>query len=359
MDNDLEKLYDAFLGKDELTTKELNDLGFSSKNLKDLVEDGTIERVKRGVYNLKSLEKMFYYGKKLVSDKKYDKATLYFEKIFSLDKTHMGSCFQLFLRSIQTEDFERTFELYEYLTKTENEFYAIDFNYYLYLLNHITDVPEKYKEFARYMSLEDIRISNNDKRFKDIPVQNKIRTSAFQKRFSWAIKQLNDLIYQHGSCTTQDVIAKTLLQEASRADAMHREHIIDLIKEKDYEEIERYLMCDRYSKCGLKKVEECVARLAKVLMEIKESKKVPILKSYSDSTLFNAIDANDYTTALSLCEEFNRNSGISNDKSAIYLLLSDICTLIKSLNTLKEVIEEKAEVVKSLKNSMCFSFFHL
>ena len=54
-DEKLNRLYNGVLEGVELTTKKLNEYGFNSKELTELVQNGTLERVQRGVYTLKSI----------------------------------------------------------------------------------------------------------------------------------------------------------------------------------------------------------------------------------------------------------------------------------------------------------------
>ena len=118
-DENLDKLYSELLSGIELTTNQLNSFGFNSKDLKNLIEMGIIIRVKRELYSLKSADELFCYGKKLVAERDFDKANLFFEKCFELNPNNLGACFQLFLRSIENQDYKRTFELYEILSKSK------------------------------------------------------------------------------------------------------------------------------------------------------------------------------------------------------------------------------------------------
>ena len=115
-EENLNKLYEGIINGNELTIKELNDYGFNSKDIAE-----------------------------------YDKATECFNKCYELDPTHSGTCFQLFLRSITKKDYESAFKYFEVLSDTENPYYSADSNFYLYLLSIITDIPDKHKEYARYL----------------------------------------------------------------------------------------------------------------------------------------------------------------------------------------------------------------
>lgn len=63
-ENNLSKLYEGLIEGKELTTKELSSYGFKSNDLTSLIENGTLERVKKGYYSFKSIDELFYYGKK-------------------------------------------------------------------------------------------------------------------------------------------------------------------------------------------------------------------------------------------------------------------------------------------------------
>lgn len=340
----LNKLYSGVIKGEELTTKQLKEYGFNSKDLNELIETGRIERVKKGLYSFKLIDELYFYGKKLISQMEYDKATACFEKCHELDPTHPGACFQLFLRSVQKEDYTRAFELYEVLSHTDNKYYNNDNNYYLYLLSIITDIPQKYREYARYLKYDDIKIQDTDKRYQDIILQNKVRIAVLQRKFPYAKKQLRDLIEKHRNLSLQDLIAKTLLIKAAAAENLSKSTVVSLIKDKKYEEVTKYLL-NKQKRHNLSVLEEYVLKLTYKYNEIKETAKIPkIVSLIKCDTLFRAIDANNFISALELCTKYNAENNISNDTNAINLLLNDICNLIKDLReetSIKEVIKEE------------------
>lgn len=344
-EENLSKLYSGVVDGVELTTKQLNEYGLNSKDLNELIQEGSIERLKRGLYSLKSVDELFYYGKKLISEKQYEKATQCFEKCYELDSTHLGACFQLFLRSIQKQDYESAFQLYEKLSQSENEFYQIDANYYLYLLSIITEVPKKHSEYARYITFEDIKIPDTDKRYEDIALQNKARLATIQRKFPYALKQLRDLIAKHGNLTVQDIITRTLLYQAVSAESMSKSTIVELIKQKNYNEVVEHLI-DKEYRHNLSKMEEYILKLSKTILEIQKTSIIPTSKKAIVESLFETIDVDNFSAALRLSSEYNEKNNISNDSNAINLLLSDICILINSITNPKqkdsEVIPEES-----------------
>ncbi|MGM9834376.1 MAG: R3H domain-containing nucleic acid-binding protein [Bacilli bacterium] len=343
-EENLNKLYEGILNANELTTKELNGYGFNSKDLADLIEQGYLERVKRGCYSFKQIDELFYYGKRLIAAKEYDKATECFKKCYELDPNHLGACFQLFLRSISNKDYESAFKYFEVLSDTENPYYNADSNFYLYLLSIITDIPDKHKEYARYLKIEDIRVDFNDKRYQDIPEQNKIRIAVLQRKFPYALKQLKDLTIKHGSLTVQDIITRVLLFQAVEVENLSKNTLIELAKNKKYEEIVNYLEA-KEKKHNLSITDSYTLKLVNEIIHLQETQQVPEKTIFKSEKLFEAIDGCNYDLALSLSESYNAKKNIINSENTIYLLLSDICSMTKHISSSSqtpiEIIEDE------------------
>ena len=331
-EENLNKLYEGIVNGNELTTKELNSYGFNSKDLADLIEQGSLERVRRGYYSFQSIDELFYYGKKLIFEKEYDKATECFKKCYELDPNHSGACFQLFLRSISKKDYESAFQYFEVLSNTENPYYSADSNFYLYLLSIITDIPDKHKEYARYLKIEDIRVDFHDKRYQDIPQQNKIRIAVLQRKFPYALKQLKDLTAQYGSLTVQDIITRTLLFQAVEAETISKNTLIELAQNKAYEEIVDYLE-EKQKRHNLSLTDSYTLKLVNEIINLQETQQIPERTIFQSEKLFEAIDGNNYELALSLSEGYNAKNNINNSENTINLLLADICGMIKQISS--------------------------
>ena len=59
-------LYDLVINDIDLTTTELKNRGFSSKNITNLVNEGKLERYKRGYYLFNDLNGLYKYGELLL-----------------------------------------------------------------------------------------------------------------------------------------------------------------------------------------------------------------------------------------------------------------------------------------------------
>lgn len=327
-EENLNKMYNGLIDEKELTTKELNSYGFNSKDLTDLINDGVLERIKRGYYSFLSIDSLFYYGKQLIASKEYDKATACFEKCYELNPNHLGACFQLFLRAVQSRDYSKAFTYFEHFYNSDNKYYNNDSNFYLYLLSMITEIPEEHREYVKYLKLEDIRIDFNDKRFEDTYSQNKVRISALNQKFALASKQLNELIKQHGRLSVQDIIVRTLLSQAIEIQNDLKKNIINLATEKKYNEIISRLE-EVQEQRHLSVADECTLFLAREISKVEETGIIPEKEVVSTNKLFEAINGKNFELALSLSKDYIEKNNINPSDSAMFMLLKDITELIK------------------------------
>ncbi len=70
----LNKLYDFVIDNDDLTTKDLNDLGFNYRNIRILIDNKKLERIRRGHYRLIDYNAMLSYGRDLLKNRENEKA---------------------------------------------------------------------------------------------------------------------------------------------------------------------------------------------------------------------------------------------------------------------------------------------
>ena len=356
--DNLDKLCEAVLNDTALTTKALNEMGFKAKDLSDLINDNVLVRVKRGLYSLKSGELLFYYGKSLIGRKEYDKANLCFQKCFSIEPTNSGAAFQLFMRCIKDKDYEKAFQYFDVFYGENNELDDADYKFYLFLLSMITELPPKHKDFAKFLKYEDFKVMVENYRY-DTYKQNKMRLSAFNQRFLFAIKQLNECVREKGKKSLQDVMIKLLLVQAAEVQAKNRETAINLIKEEKYEEVvefyegiatsHRLSMSDNY-----------IVTLTKQLLDIRETKRIPKKEIFTTDKLFKAIDGKNFELALSLAgeghkpvpkEESLNGDGSTEEKAylqsnAIYLILKLIVDECNKLQASSGKRQEKNSYAK-------------
>ena len=252
---------------------------------------------------------LYNYGQRLLEEN-YDDAILCFERCLQLEPMHIDSLLQLFIDSIKKEDYDRSFELYEAIDKCN----ISDANYYLYLLNIITKVPQKYKIYVKGLMYKDVEIPNSDNKDENIEKQNYVRKLAFQKKFNAALSFLCNNIEEK---TLFNTVNSMLLLKARNLETQNIDKELDLVKNKQYDRLINYIL-DEQSICKLNKLEEYLLKLARQYIFISDSLKVPKAKIYPTCNIFEAIDMNNFFTALRLCTEFNKEHNIIDDESTMY-----------------------------------------
>lgn len=340
-EENLTKLYQEVIEGKKLTTKELNSYGFNSKDLKKLIEEGKLERVKIGLYRFIDAKALFIEGKKYLKTKEYGKSNLYFEKSYELDNTNLKVAFELFVDSIVAKDYDKTLKYYEVLVNTKNPYYIPDYYTYLYLLNSITELPKNYQEQVKKMTLADISLYTNDKRYKDTLSQNKIRKSIISKNFKFALKQLNDFTQKQKENTIYDILLRTLIIEAIEKENIERANIIKLLKEKNYQEIIN-LLKEKEQRETLSYLEQNIIKLSETIISIINKKEIPLIDNTYTENIYEAIQRNNYELAYQINKSNSQKYNINIDNDILNILLTEIKNLTKTKEEPK--IENKKNI---------------
>ena len=341
-EENLNKLYQGVIEGQKLTTKELNSYGFNSKDLKKLIEEGSLERVKIGLYQFTNPNALYDLGKQLINTKEYDKANIYFEKCYELDKNNLKSLYQLFIKSIKEQNYTKTIEYYKILSNTKNIYHKHDYNLYLYLLNTITELPTKYQEYVKNMKIEEIELLPTDRRIKNIFAENKIRKSLFEKKFTYALKQLNDQTAKCQENTRYDVVLRTLIIYAIDIEKQDKEKILELSKTKKYQEIINILK-EKEKRQNLSMLEQYFIKLSEAIIYIRENKKIPTKNIETTDNFYEAIDGNNYEIALKININNSIKYNLDDTNNIMYILLTEISNLIKELENNKLIGAKKIE----------------
>lgn len=332
----LDKMYEMLIKGEELTTSKLKICGFNSHDLTKLVDSKVLERSRRGHYTLLDVEHMHQYGKHLITQKNYDEAKKCLEKCYELSPKHSGNCFALFVNSIMNNDYKAAFKYFEGFYKKDDYYCKRDSNFYLFLLNLITTIPDKYKDYVEQFELKDILVANNDKCKANIPLYNEIRTYAFNQRFKQAIQSYEILVKINVKIYSYDAVTNSLLYKAAEVQKTRKRNILNFIKNKDYIGVVNYIesvlkvheidLMDKY-----------VLKLTKELLEIKETHQIPEkISSYNQSILVS-IDNKDYELALSLTIRRDKKHEVDSNNNSLYLILREINNAIKEISSLDDI----------------------
>ena len=329
--NSLNKLYNYVLNTDySFNTEQLYSFGFAKADIEKLRKTGVISNIGENLYQFEAVDDLFYIGKDLIKEGNVETGFLYLKKVLQLDPDHLDAWDLLLYNSIMDKKYDQFFELLDMMPQTEQKYHKRDYDYCLYLLNYITDIPEKYQNYIKFLSFYDISVPLNDTRFDNRVWENRVRFLTMRRKFKDALKEQSMMINSSEYKNVQDMIIRELLSEVVNYDNDFHATITDLIEKKEYNKVVE-LLSDREEKYGLSGYYYYALKLAETIKNMQFSKIVPEKMSMNEQNIFEAINTNNYDIALRMNKEFRTKKDSIDDDNILYLLLRDICNLISDI----------------------------
>ena len=291
-------MYDKFIDNDELTTKELLELGFNSHDLTKFIEQGQLERVRRGVYTVASADQMLFCSNYFIGKNDKERASKILYRALELFPDDQRINSKVFNDSLFTCDYEQTFKCLDVMMETENKNYMQDQNFWLYLLSIVTEVPDKYKDKVKKMAVNDVYVLPTDKRYEDKKLTNNIRKAVLKFNFNRAC-ELTPETPEYKEKKFASIVTSRLLYLAKNADIKQRKNYTELAKKKDYSSLANKL-CDNSEIRKISFNEICALLLANDLISMTQYKKFPHRRTQASSygEFYNLIYSCDYVNAL-------------------------------------------------------------
>ena len=324
-------IYDKFIDKKELTTKELLELGLNSHDLTNLVSEGKIRRVRRGFYDLEKCDGLFNYANILASKKykNYERFHQALNRCLEIEPNNGKVHTRLLLDSLHKNNFEQAVESIRILSNSSNDAYKRDANLWLFMLSFVTELPDDLKKKVSSLKLEDVLTREDDLRYDDKLSQNKIRSNIFNYKFSYASDDLNELNIKKKPIYF--LITEKLLSMVKYYDMRNQQNISNLLIDGKYEEVRDLLIKDR-DLHGLSNVNKEILIILEDLIGVINDKKIPEVENMPDSDyLYVEIQKHNYERALQLYRDFPVKN-VSCGVKSVGLLLERINEEINKLN---------------------------
>ena len=324
-------IYDKFIDKKELTTKELLELGLNSHDLTNLVSEGKIRRVRRGFYDLEKCDGLFNYANILASKKykNYERFHQALNRCLEIEPNNGKVHTRLLLDSLHKNNFEQAVESIRILSNSSNDAYKRDANLWLFMLSFVTELPDDLKKKVSSLKLEDVLTREDDLRYDDKLSQNKIRSNIFNYKFSYASDDLNELNIKKKPIYF--LITEKLLNMVKYYDMRNQQNISNLLIDGKYEEVRDLLIKDR-DLHGLSVTNKEILIILEDLIGVINDKKIPEVENMPDSDyLYVEIQKHNYERALQLYRDFPVKN-VSCGVKSVGLLLERINEEINKLN---------------------------
>lgn len=344
-------LYEAMMKVDTITTKEIKELGFTQNEIAKLVEDGTIQRLQRGIYNFGDVNKLYIYGKELVDSKRREEGFKVFERCFLLDCSNVDVALQLMVNSVRNKEYEEALKYYDVLYESDNT--NRKYLYYLYLLGFVVELPEHYRNVVKSLTPDMIMVEETDNYTRMLNntiglVFNGKLTYAYSKRFGW---------HKDKSMSVDDYVEVTMLKASVSCSVESKKAIEDSILEERYDDA-LALMEKESNIRELPIYNRYVNYLLNDIIRMINFKEVHdvIVNDKNTINMFVALDNYDYESALKLNVAHCNSNNMDVNKSMMYILLTRIIKLrkeilnivdeeVKKEEPVAEVIEENVEIV--------------
>ncbi|MEG2458090.1 MAG: hypothetical protein RSB41_04295, partial [Bacilli bacterium] len=221
--------------------------------------------------------------------------------------------------------------------------YDKDVKLYLYLLSHIYILPKDQKDIIEGLKEEDIQISENDTRFKNIIKENEIIHNIFKCRFNSSAYNLEKLKKEESSLCSLNIIIKNL---SLQADTKKREVLIELEKLVLNNELYKayLLLCKRREECALGIMETLMIYIIEDYMNMMKTNTIPHITEVNTTDLKVAIMNKDYNKALSITSSYRGTS------RTLKLLLNKMILKLETLSNKKDSNIEYNEIYNRIKN---------
>ncbi len=340
---DFEKsMYDKFIENEELTTKDLLSIGFTSRDLTRLKEKGKLESVRRGVYRLVDADGLFSYSRELVEKEEYERAGMALDRCLEISPDNGTIAANVFSVSIGSKNFDRAVKCIGILANTDNKFYENDINLWLLLLGYATELPEEYRQKNRKATLDNISVYELDDRYSDIELANKIREKVLSREFNVAARLL---------CETKEfeeekfyaIVTFKLLNYAHRVYGNRRKLYAELISDNNYVKLVDVIGEDSKRWC-LTKEEEYILTIANQMVSLEEEQVLPQVKGVTKFTFEEAIKKCNYRLAK---EIYQRNFWVESDKKDCTVIHDKVLEMM--LNKINDRIDEM-KITKAAKD---------
>lgn len=349
----LYQIYDAIIDRIPLTKEFLLSLGIDDEKIKLLTNQNILNQNEDNNYTLtsSSIKELYNYHGILQKRGLTERAIECIEACYELEPTNREISFGLIRMCIRIKKYNKVFEIFESLDDTQDPELQKDNNLYLYLLSIICNYPQKYRKRVLNLKYSDIAINEDSTRYQDIDSQNKIRIHLIHGRYSLVIKKYNDKISKIFPNVEERAFFQEILKKIKETEEVKYFSLVNFAEDKKYKEIVDYIE----NKRKVKKVsmfDAFVYYIAKKIIVINNSKKIPQVKVTNSSNLKEVLQGDNYPLLLTLI----KNSELFNtkEKNILTILITDIIKLINTIK--KERLEKKEQREKDI-NDIITLFF--
>lgn len=291
----LKVLYNEALNSIYIEEDRLLELGFTKNEIDYLVSINELEKFSDR-YKVLNDNELYILGKEYIGLRDYEKSLRCFNRCYEINPNNLSACFQLFYNYIWNDDYDNAFKIYDKLINTDNIYHQNNLTFYLYLLNIITEIPDKYKVRLSNMSYSKLLEPPSGVNKDDYEVTINIRKNIFIGKFRHSLKLLNDKL-SNKHHTFPDELTKILLSQVVDREERDYSLILDCLNEERYYDVVD-IMKKKRKKCNLCYTDKYILKLAYKINDMIKDNECLYSSNTTYNTFYEAIDDNNFLEAL-------------------------------------------------------------
>lgn len=317
---DVDKLYDYFVQKDKdvITTKELNQLGYSASYIQKLIDSKVIQREKRGIYTIDSMDLLVKYGIDVsrMGEKNKFASIMYF--CYKRIPKNSFVAYRTLANYIENEEYQEAFKIYDEMCQNKL-LNREDTMLLLYMFHYVFPLSLEDQMALSYLTEGDILIPSIDAQGLD----NNIRRSIYYDHFSRALQ----LLKEKTSYSKMDAVIGNFSKRLADLRRQQREKVDAFILEKKFDKAYAFLQ-ENYEF----KWENHERNLFFLLEDRKEIEKgnIPVITVFQTQKAYEAIQGKNYALALSILMKYKNRP----DLKTLEILLRDLIEKTKSIKNI-------------------------
>lgn len=341
MNKDKLNLIYTLVSNGEILTKELlYKHNFTDADIENLIDDDRLYEAYEGEYDISYTTDLLDFAADMLIDRNYFIAEKAINKCYEEIPNDYEVINYKFMndlsKSYKTNDYKDVINYLVKMAKIADDYQKKDVNMYIYLLNIITTLPNDLKLTAKYMPLDDVYLNITDNRFIDIYNRNTIRKNAYFQKYSVALKETKNIEDKTYNNFVYDRTIARLIEESRYRQRKLNKKMLELAKNDEIEDIINLFIIEE-DKRSLTRHEEYTLKLCKDLVNIRNSKIVPVPKIENNVNFNFMVDNHDYKGALNRVIELDKTSKLPLDETINYILLVKILKEIDNLKNTKKL----------------------
>ena len=323
MKKSLENLYKIVQYSILLNDENLKSSGYDELDIKNMLDDNILVK-EDNAYRFNDVNGLYQYV--YINDLKKSAKANYFKRCLDIDFAYKPALEALLKLAIDNRDYEQIFGYLDTLMFQANRYEEIDINFYLFLLSFMTKLPNKYHNYLENLSEKDYLLLLNDPRYSDVKKSNDIRQMVLSGKFHLACNEIRKINKEQKNNELNSNVTHLIYNVRNYLDSK----ILKATQKRNYTELEN-ILTEKQTNVGLDRKEFFLLRLVRKINNIISNNYVYGKYKIAAKSVYEAIDANDFSIAKELLKKELEDRGLDINKDALYLLLRDIVILKNDL----------------------------